>query len=121
VQPARGTDLSGIANANAGSVALPPRVTAPNAQPATAPGAQPATAPPGSRGFFVSLASHTSEAQARADAAKVLVDGLPAHVATSPVGGRTLYRVVLGPYSSRAAAERAGSLAARPFWIYEAQ
>jgi cell division septation protein DedD len=83
---------------------------------------QPATpATPASRGFFVSLASHTTEAQARSDAARVVVDGLPAHVATSPVGGKTLYRVVLGPYSTRAAAERAGSLAARPFWIYEAQ
>ena len=88
----------------------------PDAEP---PAATPA--PAGSRGFFVSLASHTTEAQARADAARVVVDGLPAHVATSTVGGRTLYRVVLGPYSSRAAAERAGSLAARPFWIYEAQ
>jgi cell division septation protein DedD len=83
---------------------------------------QPAiAAPSASRGFFVSLASHTTEEQARTDAARVVVDGLPAHVATSPVGGKTLYRVVLGPYSTRAAAERAGSLAARPFWIYEAQ
>ena len=125
IQPAPGSDLGGIADARAGSVALP-RGGAPNArQPATVPatGSSSAEAPPPatSRGFFVSLASHTSEAQARADAAKVIVDGLPAHVATSPVGGKTLYRVVLGPYSSRAAAERAGSLAARPFWIYEAQ
>ena len=124
-QPPSGAELSGIADARSGSVALPPRSTAPNARPAVpATATQPATAAPapaGSRGFFVSLASHTDEAQARADAAKVVVDGLPAHVATSPVGGRTLYRVVLGPYSSRAAAERAGSLAARPFWIYEAQ
>ena len=129
-QPPAGTDLAGIANARAGSVALPPRTTAPNArQPVTAPATAPANptpsasapTPAASRGFFVSLASHTNEAQARADAAKVIVDGLPAHVATSPVGGKTLYRVVLGPYSTRAAAERAGSLAARPFWIYEAQ
>ena len=91
------------------------------ARPTTAP-SQPAAAPqPTSRGFFVSLATHTSDAQAKSDAATVIVDGLPAHVATFPVGGRTMYRVVLGPYSSRAAAERAGSLAARPFWIYEAQ
>ena len=81
-------------------------------------GAQPA---PASRGFFVSLATHSDDAGARTDARKVIVDGLPAHVATSAVGGKTLYRVVLGPYSTRAAAERAGSLAARPFWIYEAQ
>ena len=77
--------------------------------------------PPVSRGFFVSLASHSTEAQAKSDAATVLVDGLPAHVATYAANGRTLYRVVLGPYSTRAAAQRAGSIAARPFWIYEAQ
>jgi len=125
-QPAPGSDLSGISDARAGSVALPPRVTAPGARPPAAPPATNALpnaprASAGSRGFFVSLASHTTEEQARADAAHVVVDGLPAHVATSPIGGRTLYRVVLGPYSTRAAAERAGSLAARPFWIYEAQ
>lgn len=122
VQPVPNADRAGIGNASAGSVALPPGVTAPDARPPAA-GPQPAGAPPtsGSRGFFVSLASHATEAQARTDAARVVVDGLPAHVATSPVGGRTLYRVVLGPYPTRAAAERAGSLAARPFWIYEAQ
>ena len=91
----------------------------PNAGPSL-PGAA-APAAPVSRGFFVSLASHTDDMGARADARSVIVDGQPAHVATSPVGGKTLYRVVLGPYPTRAAAERAGSLAARPFWIYEAQ
>jgi cell division septation protein DedD len=121
VQPVPNADLSGIGNASAGSVALPPRVTAPDARPPVTATQPPAPATSGSRGFFVSLASHTTEAQARSDAARVVVDGLPAHVATSPVGGKTLYRVVLGPYSTRAAAERAGSLAARPFWIYEAQ
>ena len=88
---------------------------------AAPPAAAAAPAAPVSRGFFVSLASHTDEMGARADARSVIVDGQPAHVATSPVGGKTLYRVVLGPYPTRSAAERAGSLAARPFWIYEAQ
>jgi cell division septation protein DedD len=81
----------------------------------------PPTQAPVSRGFFVSLATHNTDAQAKADAATVLVDGLPAHVATYAANGRTLYRVVLGPYGTRAAAQRAGSIAARPFWIYEAQ
>lgn len=104
------------------TAARPPANAVPNADPSADIGRVPAAAPaPASRGFFVSLASHTNEADARTDAARVNVDGMPAHVATSPVGGRTLYRVVLGPYPTRAAAERAGSLAARPFWIYEAQ
>jgi len=103
---------------NAGtSSAASPNAGSPGATSADA-GSGPA---PASRGFFVSLATHTTEAQAKADAASVLVDGLPAHVATYPSNGRTLYRVVLGPYSTRAAAQRAGSIAARPFWIYEAQ
>lgn len=94
---------------------------APNAGTPPTGAANQAQAPSASRGFFVSLATHATEAQARADAAHVVVEGVPAHVATSPGDGKILYRVVLGPYSSRAAAQRAGSLAARPFWIYEAQ
>ena len=119
-------DLSGVADARAGSVAVPPRSQPPNgtgALPNVA-GAMPdggAASGAVSRGFFVSLASHGTEAQARADARGVVVDGLPAHVATAPANGKVLYRVILGPYATRAAAERAGSLAARPFWIYEAQ
>jgi cell division septation protein DedD len=100
-----------------------PNVTLPGATPPNAPGGTASTPPqaPVSRGFFVSLATHTTDAQAKADAATVLVDGLPAHVATYAANGRTLYRVVLGPYGTRAAAQRAGSISARPFWIYEAQ
>jgi cell division septation protein DedD len=130
-QPApSGADLSGISNARTGTVALPPATprpggtTPPNGTTLPnggAPDGGAAALPPVSRGFFVSLASHTTEAQARADARGVIVDGLPAHVATTAANGRTLYRVILGPYSTRAAAARAGSLAARPFWIYEAQ
>jgi cell division septation protein DedD len=95
----------------------PPAAAMPNA---AAAGSSPPPAPV-SRGFFVSLATHATEPQAKADAATVLVDGLPAHVATYAASGRTMYRVVLGPYATRAAAQRAGSIAARPFWIYEAQ
>ncbi len=112
-------DLSGIADARSGSLPVPPRTPAPNAGSVSPNGA--ASPVPSSRGFFVSLASHSTQALAQADARSVVVDGLPAHVATAPAGGKILYRVILGPYSTRAAAERAGSLAARPFWIYEAQ
>jgi cell division protein FtsN len=68
----------------------------------------------------VSVASHTTEQDARAEAARVTVDGLPAHVATAPANGRVVYRVVLGPYGSRAAADEAGMHSKRPYWIYEA-
>jgi hypothetical protein len=106
---------AGVADARAGTVDLPPA-------PAATPAQRPATAaqPTGSRGFFVSVASRTTEAAARADAANLVVDGVAAHVATAPGPNGMIYRVVLGPYDSRAAAEQAGSHSKRPFWIYEA-
>ena len=105
----------GVSDARAGSVDLPRAPVASSAQrPATA--AQQTT----SRGFFVSVASHNNEAAARADAANLVVDGTAAHVATAPGNNGMLYRVVLGPYGSRAAAEQAGARSKRPYWIYEA-
>lgn len=112
------SDVAGSADARSGSVPLP------DAGAGSRPGAQSQPAAPNpsttSRGFFVSLASHTTEDAARADAAKTVVDGVAAHVATAPANGRTMYRVVLGPYSSRAAAEQAAARAGRSYWIYEA-
>ncbi|NUQ22114.1 MAG: SPOR domain-containing protein [Gemmatimonadaceae bacterium] len=109
-------EVAGVADARAGSVPLPN-----GGRPA--PGGAPpqAASAPASRGYFVSVASHNNEAAARDDAAKVTVEGVAAHVATAPAnGGGVVYRVVLGPYGSRAAAGQAGSRTKRPYWIYEA-
>ena len=106
----------GIADARAGTVPLPEATT-------PAPAQRPSpTAPAAStnRGYFVSVASHNNESAARADAANLVVDGVAAHVATAPGTNGMLYRVVLGPYSSRAAAEQAGAKSKRPYWIFEA-
>ncbi len=90
-----------------------PRAAAPAPAPrAAAPAAQAAS-------FLVQFASFPSEEKARA-AANFSVKGATPHVSTTQVGGATIYRVVLGPYPSKAAAERVGKEAARDFWVYEA-
>lgn len=117
---------SGVAPADSGARAdsnpfpSPAEVAGTTPTPNASAGTQPAAAAPASRGYFVSLASHGTEAAARADAATVTIDGVAAHVATAPANGGVVYRVVLGPYGSRAAAEQAGSRSKRPYWIYEA-
>ncbi|HEX8851715.1 MAG TPA: SPOR domain-containing protein [Gemmatimonadaceae bacterium] len=109
----------GIADARASTVPFP-GASAPASAAAQRPAAG-ATAPAATnRGYFVSVASHGDEAAARADAATLVVDGVAAHVATAPGNSGIMYRVVLGPYPSRAAAEQAGARAKRPYWIFEA-
>ncbi|HVZ78190.1 MAG TPA: SPOR domain-containing protein [Gemmatimonadaceae bacterium] len=70
-------------------------------------------------GFFVSFAALLSEARARDLAAQIRVDGATAHVITSVRGGTSVYRVVLGPYPTRDAADRAGRDSRQTYWIYE--
>ena len=83
---------------------------------------QPA-APPAAplRGFIVSFAALLDIGSAQVMAEQIRGEGLPARVLTSIVDGATVHRVVLGPYPSRADAERAARVSSRPFWIYEAQ
>jgi cell division septation protein DedD len=109
-------DLSGIGQ-------VPPAVSSGTQQSvsaAPAPGATPNVAvPPRASGFVVSFATLLSEPAARAEASRVKVDGEQARVVTSSVGGRPVYRVVLGPYASRAEADRVGKRAGHAYWIYE--
>ena len=93
-------------------------------QPATQPPAGQPTPPvtemkPRTTGFVVSFATLLSEQGARAEASRLNVDGEQARVVASIVSGRPVYRVVLGPYASRADAERVGKRAAHPYWIFE--
>ena len=67
----------------------------------------------------MSFATLLNEEGARVEASRVKVDGEQARVVSSMVGGRPVYRVVLGPYASRADAERVGKRAAHPYWIFE--
>ena len=69
--------------------------------------------------FTVSFAAILDETQARALAARIRVDGQSPRIASSVRSGRTLYRVVLGPYASRADADRVGRASGQSYWIFE--
>ena len=70
--------------------------------------------------FTVQLAALLNPDSARARAARIVVGGLHPRVVPAQRGGATVYLVVLGPYSSRDAAEAAGRQSAQPNpWVYE--
>lgn len=105
------------------TVALPPIVrsdTATTPPPPTVPPVAPPTVTPRSRGWTVSFAAVLSLERAREIAAGIAVDGARPRVVTGETGGTTVYRVVLGPYDTRDAAERVGRASGHSFWIYEA-
>ena len=70
--------------------------------------------------WLVSFAALLSEANANAVAQEITVEGQRARVVTSFRDDTPVYRVVLGPYAERAAAERAGRTSGRPYWVYTA-
>ena len=80
--------------------------------------AEPITPRP--RGWTVSFAAVLSLERAREIAATISVDGSRPRVVTGETAGTTVYRVVLGPYDSREAAERIGRSSKHSYWIYEA-
>lgn len=99
--------------------ASPPPVrrdTMPRPSPAAPASPAPAATHPG---FIVSFAAFLAQDRAREEAAKITVDGQQAHVLPSPTAGTTIYRVVLGPYATRAEAVRIGKDAHRDYWIFE--
>jgi cell division septation protein DedD len=99
--------------------------TAPAPQPPSAPraGAPPhadsAQAPSTGVGFTVQFAAVLSEQSARATAQEIMVNGQRPRVVATQRSGTTIYRVVMGPYATRAEAERMATAAGKPFWIYE--
>lgn len=70
-------------------------------------------------GFTVQFAAVLSEDVAREAAAGVQVDGRTPRITSTVRDGRTVYRVVLGPYPTREEAERVGRAAGRAYWIFE--
>ena len=85
-----------------------PRVTpAPTASPASP--------------FTVSFAALLNEAKARILADSIRVGGTRARVEPSQRAGTTIYRVVLGPYPNRDAAEQAGRDSKRSYWVFQGQ
>jgi cell division septation protein DedD len=73
------------------------------------------------RGFTVQFAAARSEASAREVAAAVRSNGAPPRIVATQTSGTILYRVVLGPFSTEADAERAGKASGRDYWVYEGE
>ncbi len=68
--------------------------------------------------FTVSFAALLDEKAARALVATIRVDGQAPRITTSDRSGRTLYRVVLGPYGTREEADRVGRASAHSYWVF---
>jgi hypothetical protein len=73
------------------------------------------------KGFIVSFAAYTVEESARTLASRIHVGGENARVVTSSRNGTTIYRVVLGPFLTRAEADRAGQDSRLPYWVFEGE
>lgn len=71
-------------------------------------------------GYIVSFAAVLDEARAAQTAAQITVNGVTARVQPVTHGPTTVYRVVLGPFTTRDEAERVGKSSGRQYWIYEA-
>lgn len=83
------------------------------------PGQEVVTPPPVAPGYTVSFAALLSQARAQSLADSIVVGAARARVVVGEAAGVPLYRVVLGPYLTRADAEAAGRYAGRQFWIFE--
>jgi cell division protein FtsN len=57
-------------------------------------------------------------AKAQEQAVKIVVDGTAAHVVTGVTAGTAVYRIVLGPYTTREQAERVGRASGQTYYIY---
>ncbi len=85
-----------------------------------APSAPPATSALGERGsFVVQFAAMKAEQPARRLASSIKANGEKARVVVTSSNGIALYRVMLGPFRSRADAEAAGRAAGRDYWVFE--
>ncbi|HET7457912.1 MAG TPA: SPOR domain-containing protein [Gemmatimonadaceae bacterium] len=94
----------------------PPRPAAPASPSATTPAGS--TAPRGP-GFTVQFASVLTADKAREVAATISADGRTPRVVETSRNGATIYRVVLGPYTSKAEADRIGRASGKDFWVFE--
>jgi cell division septation protein DedD len=80
----------------------------------------PRSGAPATTGFTVSFATLLSEEKAQQLATTITIDGNHAHVVATNIAGSPIFRVVMGPYSTREEAERVGRASRREYWIPEA-
>jgi cell division septation protein DedD len=74
----------------------------------------------GERGsFVVQFAATKVQRTAEHLASGIKANGEKARVVATATNGIALYRVILGPFRSRAEAERAGQAAGRDYWVFE--
>jgi len=78
---------------------------------------QPAATP--GNAYSVSFAALLSEEKARELATSITINGAPARVVATNTAGSPIFRVVMGPYGTRAEAERVGRSSRRDYWVYE--
>lgn len=102
------------------TTARPPRAAIPRPAPPRLP-ADSAPAAPKSGGWTVSFAAFLSEPSAKKRAGEISVNGQGARVVAGQAPGTntTVYRVVLGPFPTKAEAERVGRESRESFWVYE--
>ena len=111
-QPAMPID-SGVPASRDSNPTLPIRDAAPSMiEPPPGPGS-------GNAGYMVSFAAVLTEQKAAEAAAGIVVNGMRPRVLSTQSGSTTIFRVVLGPYSTRDEAERVGRESRRQYWIYE--
>jgi cell division septation protein DedD len=74
---------------------------------------------PARSGWSVQVAAVLSEERAREIARTIRVDGATPRITVSEVDGSRVYRVVMGPFPTRADADRVGRQSGRDYWVFE--
>jgi cell division septation protein DedD len=76
-------------------------------------------APPVSTVWSVQVAAVLTEDRAREIARSIRVDYVQPRVVVATVDGTRVYRVVMGPFASRAKADSIGRQSGRDYWVFE--
>jgi len=81
--------------------------------------APPPTASAPASGFTVQFAALLTDDKAQQIASTIRVGATPAHVVSSSIGGSPIFRVIMGPFTTKEEAERVGRAAKHEYWVYE--